>query len=480
MQPTHRQPPPATTTPRAGGHLADVLPRLSGPAWIAAIGACMLLVASVIVVAGQWETIGPEARFAGLVGSLLAIYFAAEAGRRRVRNTATALAVLAACLTAPVGIAAAAALEAEWPICITIGGLAALVATELQSRRWRVGPLKAAAVVATGLTATGLAAHQWRAGCAPRRRRCRARARTRGHSPQHRARRRSSHSCRCSSSSVTPASGRARSFASVQPRPPVGGADRLVDRRHGHRRHRTSSILGTARSRRTRHDHLRSGPRPRRCRAADRSLARPPRCRGRDHRNRGARTGPIPVRPVGRHRSHGDVVDPRSDRCRPPPVGVARCSRHRGARRRNTAGLHPSRQCDCRCAAHCCRDGTTAGDVAARTAGAGRDRRSDRDPRRVRSRALDRERPGARDLGADQRAHTVARLDTDHARPYRLGTDRDGRSRTDTDRVLGRRTGDDRDDARGLHELDIAARSRRRGADDRVRLGGAPGRTVAR
>jgi hypothetical protein len=135
-----------------------MLPRLSGPGWIAAIGAAMLLVASVIVVAGQWKTIGPEARFAGLVGSLLAIYFAAEAGRRRIRATSTALAVLAACLTAPVGIAAAAALDAEWPICITIGGLAALLATELQSRRWSVGPLKAAVVVAVGLTVTGVAA----------------------------------------------------------------------------------------------------------------------------------------------------------------------------------------------------------------------------------------------------------------------------------------------------------------------------------
>ena len=109
-----------------------VLPRLSGPGWLATIGATMLLVASIIVVAGQWQSIGPEARFAGLVGSLLAIYFAAEAGRRRVHATASALAVLAACLTAPVGIAAAAALEAPSPVCITVGGIAALFATELQ------------------------------------------------------------------------------------------------------------------------------------------------------------------------------------------------------------------------------------------------------------------------------------------------------------------------------------------------------------
>jgi len=118
----------------------------------------MLLVASIIVVAGQWEAIGPEARFAGLVGSLFAVYFAAEATRRRICATATALAVLAACLTAPVGIAAAAALQAAWPICITIGGLASLGATELQARRWTVRSLKAAQVVAVGLSTAGVAA----------------------------------------------------------------------------------------------------------------------------------------------------------------------------------------------------------------------------------------------------------------------------------------------------------------------------------
>jgi hypothetical protein len=138
--------------------LASKLPRLSGPAWLASIGATMLLVASVIVVAGQWESIGPEVRFAGLVGSLLAIYFAAEAGRTRIPSTASALAVLAAGVTAPVGVAASAALEATWPICITVGGVAATVATELQSRRWNVRPLKAAAVIAVSMTVTGLAA----------------------------------------------------------------------------------------------------------------------------------------------------------------------------------------------------------------------------------------------------------------------------------------------------------------------------------
>ncbi len=118
----------------------------------------MLLVASIIVVAGNWQSIDPIVRFSGLVASLLAVYFAAETGRRRFPTTSTSLATLAACLTAPVGIAAAATLSQPWTVCTLVGGLAALAATEVQSRRWDVAPLKAATVVAFGLAAVGAAA----------------------------------------------------------------------------------------------------------------------------------------------------------------------------------------------------------------------------------------------------------------------------------------------------------------------------------
>jgi len=134
------------------------LPRLSAAGWLAATGASLLLVASIIVVAGNWQSIDPIVRFSGLVASLLAVYFAAEAGRRRFPTTSTSLATLAACLTAPVGIAAAATLSQPWTVCTLVGGLAALVATEVQSRRWDVAPLKAATVVAFGLAAVGAAA----------------------------------------------------------------------------------------------------------------------------------------------------------------------------------------------------------------------------------------------------------------------------------------------------------------------------------
>lgn len=162
MEPTSSTPPPwpapsarRDTEPTAGSWPT---PSLSAAGWLAATGASLLLVASIIVVAGNWQSLDPEIRFSGLVASLVAVYFAAEAGRRRLPSTSRALATLAAALTAPVGIAAAATIGQPWPVCTLVGGVAALAAAELQSRRWDVPVLKAATVVAFGLAAVGLAA----------------------------------------------------------------------------------------------------------------------------------------------------------------------------------------------------------------------------------------------------------------------------------------------------------------------------------
>ncbi len=133
-------------------------PSLSAAAWLASTGAALLFIASVIVVASRWESIPPEIRFSGLVAALLATHFASEAGRRRFPATSTALATLAAAMTAPVGVAAAATLGQPWPVCVLVGGLAALVTTEYQSRRRRVPALKAASAVAFGMAAVGGAA----------------------------------------------------------------------------------------------------------------------------------------------------------------------------------------------------------------------------------------------------------------------------------------------------------------------------------
>jgi hypothetical protein len=134
------------------------LPPLSPAGWLATAGTSLLLVASVIVVAGNWAAIDPRIRLAGLVASLVAVYFAAEAGRRLLPTTSRALAALAALLTAPVGVAASATLSQPWPVCTLVGGLAALGATHVQSRRWHVPALTAATVAAFSLAAVGASA----------------------------------------------------------------------------------------------------------------------------------------------------------------------------------------------------------------------------------------------------------------------------------------------------------------------------------
>lgn len=154
-------PPPAGSHPArepAAHSPLPSFPQLSAAGWLATTGASLLLLASIVVVAGNWATIGPEVRFAGLVASLLSVYFAAEWFRDRVPLTAKALATLAPTLTAPVGIAAAATLTQPWPICILIGGVGSVVSTEVQSRRWAQPALKATTVFAAGLAATGVAA----------------------------------------------------------------------------------------------------------------------------------------------------------------------------------------------------------------------------------------------------------------------------------------------------------------------------------
>ena len=155
--PPPNSPWPAPATPAPTGP-DPRLPRLSAAGWLAATGASLLLVAAIIVVAGNWASIDPVVRFSGLVAALLGVYFAAEAGRTRFPTTSTSLATLAACLTAPVGVAAAATLGQPWSVCTLVGGLAALAATEVQSRRWNVAPLRAATVVAFGLAAVGFSA----------------------------------------------------------------------------------------------------------------------------------------------------------------------------------------------------------------------------------------------------------------------------------------------------------------------------------
>ena len=127
-------------------------------AWLAATGGALVLVAAIVVVAGNWQDIAPAIKFAGLVAVTAGLGAAAERARWVVPATARAVAHLAAALTAPVGIAAAAVTGATWPVCVLTGGALAAVVCDVQARRWRAPLLDGAAVIATGLGIVGLAA----------------------------------------------------------------------------------------------------------------------------------------------------------------------------------------------------------------------------------------------------------------------------------------------------------------------------------
>ena len=126
-------------------------------AWLSVCGCTLLMVAAIIVVAGQWETIPPLARFAGLVAAASAVFAIADHFRRRMPITARVTAHFAACLAAPVGVAGAATLHQTWPVCILAGGAACLVAAEVQAVRWRAARLLWVAAAATALGLAGLA-----------------------------------------------------------------------------------------------------------------------------------------------------------------------------------------------------------------------------------------------------------------------------------------------------------------------------------
>ncbi len=148
-------PPPPTRTRAHVPRIGRAVPSAAG--WLAIAGSSLLLVASIVVVAGRWQQIGPEVRLAGLTAAVSLVFFLAERLRRSFPTTASAMATLAACLVAPGGIAVAATLGAGWPTCLTVGGVLSLAACVAQSRRWQLDALRAASVVAFGVAAFGLA-----------------------------------------------------------------------------------------------------------------------------------------------------------------------------------------------------------------------------------------------------------------------------------------------------------------------------------
>jgi hypothetical protein len=156
-------PPPPATPPNGAvdEDTPDERRRLSAvpaAAWVALLGGALVLLAAAIIVASTWDSIGQSFRFAGLAVGTAGLTAVAERLRRLVPTTAGIIAHVAAFLVGPIGIAGMSLLGYTWPTCLLVGGAAAVIATEVQARRWDRETFHVGQVVAIALVATGLAA----------------------------------------------------------------------------------------------------------------------------------------------------------------------------------------------------------------------------------------------------------------------------------------------------------------------------------
>lgn len=144
--------------PRAASELRLLLRAVPPAAWIAVLGAALVLIAAGIVVSSSWGAHGPTVRALAIILVTGGLAWASERGRRIVPLSAAVTAHVATFLVAPAGIAVAAMFGATWPLCLLVGGALATAVTEIQSRRWSGRVFRAGQVAAMAIAATGTAA----------------------------------------------------------------------------------------------------------------------------------------------------------------------------------------------------------------------------------------------------------------------------------------------------------------------------------
>jgi hypothetical protein len=127
-------------------------------AWLAGVGGSLVLAAAGAGAAARWGTVGVGARVAVLLCIHMIVVFLSERMRKGLPIAATSLAHLGASLVVPSTIATTAFFGQSWRTCIAVGGLAGIVALELQAKRWNARFLRGGEVVAVGLTTAGAAA----------------------------------------------------------------------------------------------------------------------------------------------------------------------------------------------------------------------------------------------------------------------------------------------------------------------------------
>jgi hypothetical protein len=137
-------------------------PRPSGgapiAAWLATIGAALVLVAAVAATPGGWAGLAPAIKLAVLAAANIVVLSLTERLRKVVPVTANVLGHLGPCLAVPTGILAAASLNQSWPVAILAGGLLGAVATDLQRRRLTLPLLRIGSTIALLVAVGGIAA----------------------------------------------------------------------------------------------------------------------------------------------------------------------------------------------------------------------------------------------------------------------------------------------------------------------------------
>ncbi len=124
--------------------------RVPAAAWVAAVGASLVLAAAAVLVVGSWNDIRPEIKLAGLVAVNAVAAAAAIALRPFLPVVSRTLAHLAAAMAVPSGVAVLAAAGRPWPEAVLAGGAAGVTACLFQSRRW-AAPLLVPAAEAAGV-----------------------------------------------------------------------------------------------------------------------------------------------------------------------------------------------------------------------------------------------------------------------------------------------------------------------------------------
>lgn len=127
-------------------------------AWLAIVGAALVMLAAIVVVAGQWQALSAEFRCALLMAGVAIVFVVAEHLRPATPVTAMVIGHLAPLLVAPAAVAAGATLHQSWRVCILAAGLATVPFAEVQRRRWPLPLLIGGTAAAMSLAAAGAAA----------------------------------------------------------------------------------------------------------------------------------------------------------------------------------------------------------------------------------------------------------------------------------------------------------------------------------